>query len=203
MNLVGVYRAGSSWLHRTPAGVKVGALVLISIGALLVDSPWIAAGLLLASLAVLLSARVDLRLLRRPLVVLLLLGLSLALFMWSLQGAGAAVVAVSRLLTLALLAWTVSMTTRVSDMLAVLLRVLAPLRRVGVDPARVGMTIALAVRSVPLLLATVSTAQQARQARGHGRSLTALGVPVVVRSARIADELGDALVARGYDPDED
>nr|WP_281366970.1 energy-coupling factor transporter transmembrane protein EcfT [Janibacter alkaliphilus] len=190
-------------MHRTPAGVKVGALVLISIGALLVDSPWIAAGLLLASLAVLLSARVDLRLLRRPLVVLLLLGLSLALFMWWQQGAGAAVVAVSRLLTLALLAWTVSMTTRVSDMLSVLLRVLAPLRRVGVDPARVGMTIALAVRSVPLLLATVSTAQQARQARGQGRSLTALGVPVVVRSARIADELGDALVARGYDPDED
>lgn len=203
MNLVGVYRAGDSWLHRTPAGVKVGALVLISIGALLVDSPWVAAGLLLASLVVLLSARVDLRLLRRPLTVLLLLSLSLALFMWWQQGAGAAVVAISRLLTLALLAWTVSMTTRVSEMLAVLLRVLAPLRRVRVDPARVGMTIALAVRSVPLLLATVSTAQQARQARGQGRSLTALGVPVVVRSARIADELGDALVARGYDPDQD
>lgn len=200
MNLVGVYRAGDSWLHRTPAGVKVAALLVISIGALLVDGPRVAVGVVLAATLLLLSARVDVRVVRRPLIFLLVASLGLAAFMWWQQGLGAAVVAISRLLTLALLAWTVSMTTRVADMLAVLLRALAPLRVIGVRPETVAMTVALAIRSVPLLTATVATAQEARLARGQGRSVTALGVPVVVRSARVAEELGDALVARGYDP---
>lgn len=202
MNLVGVYRAGDSWAHRLPAGAKVLALVIITIAALLISSPWVALGLLAASLLALLSTGVRLRTLAKPLRFVGIAAVVLAGIMWWQQGPGPATVTVGRLLSLVLLAWTVSLTTRVSEMLRTLQRGLRPLRHLGVRPDVIGLTIALAVRSVPLLLATVETAQQARRARGRGWSITALGVPVVVRSARVAEELGDALIARGYDPGE-
>lgn len=202
MNLVGVYRAGDSWVHRLPAGAKVLALVVITIAALLISSPRIALALLAASLLALLSTGVRLRTLAKPLRFVGIAAVVLAGIMWWQQGPGPATVTVGRLLSLVLLAWTVSLTTRVSEMLRTLRRGLRPLRHLGVKPDVIGLTIALAVRSVPLLLATVDTAQQARRARGRGWSITALGVPVVVRSARVAEELGDALIARGYDPGE-
>ncbi|WP_338748770.1 energy-coupling factor transporter transmembrane component T family protein [Janibacter alittae] len=202
MTLIGVYRAGDSWAHRLPAGVKVLALVAVTIAALLIASPWVALGLLAVSLLALLTTGVRLRTLATPLRFVTIAAVVLAGIMWWQQGAAAATVTVGRLLSLVLLAWTVSLTTRVSEMLATLQRAMRPLRHVGVRPEVIGMTIALAVRSVPLLMATVETAQQARRARGRGWSITALGVPVVVRSARVAEELGDALIARGYDPNE-
>ena len=202
MTLVGVYREGDSWAHRLPAGAKVVGLVVVTVAALLITSPWVALGLLALALVALLSTRVSLRTLVGPLRFVAIAALVLGAIMWWQQGAAAATITVGRLLSLVLLAWTVSLTTRVSDMLRTLQRGLRPLRRIGVNPDVIGLTIALAVRSVPLLMATVETAQQARRARGRGWSMTALGVPVVVRSARVAEELGDALIARGYDPAE-
>lgn len=202
MNLVGVYVPGRSWAHRLPAGVKVLGLVVTTLAALVLSSPWPALALLALALVVLLSTGVRLRTIAGPLRFVAVAALGLSAIMWWQQGPGPATVTVARLLALVLLAWAVSMTTRVSEMLRTLHRGLRPLRRLGVNTDAVGMTIALTVRSVPLLMATVHTAQQARLARGHGRSPSALGVPVVVRSARIAQELGDALIARGYDPAE-
>ncbi len=202
MNLVGVYRAGDSWAHRLPAWVKVIALVVITIAALFIDSPMVALALLAAALLALLTTGTRLRTLAQPLRFVGIATIVLGGIMWWQQGLGPATVTVGRLLSLVLLAWTVSLTTRVSEMLHTIQRGLRPLRRVGVNTDVIGLTVALAVRSVPLLMATVETAQQARRARGRGRSITALGVPVVVRSARVAEELGDALIARGYDPSE-
>ena len=202
MTLVGVYREGDSWAHRLPAGAKVVGLVVVTVAALLITSPWVALGLLALALVALLSTGVSLRTLVGPLRFVAIAALVLGAIMWWQQGAAAATITVGRLLSLVLLAWTVSLTTRVSDMLRTLQRGLRPLRRIGANPDVIGLTIALAVRSVPLLMATVETAQQARRARGRGWSMTALGVPVVVRSARVAEELGDALIARGYDPAE-
>ena len=202
MTLVGVYREGDSWAHRLPAGAKVVGLVVVTVAALLITSPWVALGLLALALVALLSTGVSLRTLVGPLRFVAIAALVLGAIMWWQQGAAAATITVGRLLSLVLLAWTVSLTTRVSDMLRTLQRGLRPLRRIGANPDVIGLTIALAVRSVPLLMATVETAQQARRARGRGWSITALGVPVVVRSARVAEELGDALIARGYDPAE-
>lgn len=202
MNLVGVYHGGDSWAHRLPAGAKVVALVVITVAALFISSPWIALGLLAAALLALLSTGIRLRTLRGPLRFVVLAATGLAAIMWWQQGPGPAVVTVGRLLALVLLAWTVSLSTRVSEMLHTLQRGLRPLRRLGVNTDVIGLTIALTIRSVPLLMGTVHTAQQARMARGRDRSPSALGVPVVVRSAKIAQELGDALIARGYDPEE-
>lgn len=72
--------------------------------------------------------------------------------------------------------------------------------RVNTDA--IGLRIALAVRSAPLLMATVEAAKQARLARGRSTSISALGVPVTARLARTAQGWGDALIVRGHDPGE-
>jgi biotin transport system permease protein len=93
----------------------------------------------------------------------------------------------------------VTLTTRVSDMLDALLPVLRPLRRLGVDPDRIALLLAVTIRCIPLIAGIVTTVTEARKARGLGFSVVALGAPVVIRSLRAADALGEALIARGAD----
>ena len=57
----------------------------------------------------------------------------------------------SLLLTVAIAA-LVTLTTRVTEMLDFCQRLLRPLRRVGVDPDRVGLVLALTIRCIPLLV---------------------------------------------------
>ena len=92
-----------------------------------------------------------------------------------------------------------TLTTRVLDLLDVVERAASPLRLVGVRPDRVALLLALTLRAVPVLAATLDDVRDARRARGLERSPRALLVPLVVRTLRHADRLGEALVARGVD----
>lgn len=200
VSVVGVHRPGTSWLHRLPAGVKVAGLLVAVLVVLLPWPPWVAAGLAGASVLILLSSGVPPALLARPLRVVAVMLLALAAVQVLLLGWPAAVTGVSRVLACVALAWAVSLTTPLTQMLDLVQRVLRPLSRVGVDAERVAMTVALAIRSVPLVVAAVAQADEARRARGARLSVRALVVPSVVRTVQIAEALGDGLVARGHGP---
>jgi biotin transport system permease protein len=197
--VIGLYRPGDSPLHRLPAGAKllvlaVGALVLavvrsplaVAIGAVVVVG-----GYLLGNL----PAAEPLRQVW-PLrwVVLVLVP-----FQWWTGGWRPAVVVVGTMLVLVAAAGLVTLTTRTSALLDLFERLSAPLRRLGVDPSRMSLLLALTIRAVPVLVATLGEVRDARRARGLERSPRALLVPVVVRTLRHADRLGEALVARGVD----
>ncbi len=204
MNLVGVHYPGHSLLHRMPAGAKLVGLLVAVAAVWLVDELWTAGLAVLLAAAVFASAGVPLRWVARPLRALLVLLVVLGLIQCWVLGPQQAFLGVARLAVALIAAWTVSLTTRVSDMLAVLVWLLRPLWIVGVDKSkreRAGLTVALAIRCVPLLLDTARQANEARLARGHRLSVRGLAVPVVVRSLRTADALGDALIARGYGND--
>jgi biotin transport system permease protein len=87
----------------------------------------------------------------------------------------------------------------VIDLLDVIARVLGPARAIGVDPDRVALLLALTIRAVPVIAATLDEARDARRARGLEHSTRALVTPVVVRTIRHADRVGEALAARGVD----
>jgi biotin transport system permease protein len=91
------------------------------------------------------------------------------------------------------------LTTRVVDLLEVLEWLLGPFRRLGVDPERVALVLALAIRAVPVVAGLAGQVRDAQRARGLTASPRAYAVPLVVRSLRHADALGEALVARGLD----
>ena len=197
--MIGLYHPGGSVLHRAPAGVKLFTLLAALAALLAVREFWILA--VLAGLIVIgfVTAAIPARLIwaqLRPLrwFLPILVVLQGVLQGWPqagwFGGSLAVSVAAAALLTL---------TTRVSALLDVLTRLVGPLRRVGVDPDRVALTLALTIRCVPLLVGLVAEVDQARRARGAGWSLRALAAPVVIRALATADEFGDALAARGFD----
>ena len=199
MSVLGVYRPGGSVVHRTPAGWKLLVLLLLGVASVFVDEPWVvAAGAALLALGYAvagLGARSTLRQVRPLLWVLLVVtGFHLLVSGWE-----RAVVVVGVIALLVLTAGLVTLTTPTQDLLDVIVRVLGPLRRFGVDPDRVGLLLALSLRSVPVVVGLAEEVRDAQRARGLSASPRAFAVPLVIRALRHADALGEALVARGVD----
>jgi exodeoxyribonuclease VII large subunit len=66
-------------------------------------------------------------------------------------------------------------------------------------PERIGLLVGLTMRAVAALSGIAGEVREAAKARGAERSPTAFAVPFLVRTLRHADELGEALAARGVD----
>ena len=101
------------------------------------------------------------------------------------------------LLSLVLLATVLTVTTPIDEVLDAITRGLGPLRRVGVDPDRVGLAFALMIRAVPTTLDLARQTGDAARARGLERDPRARLVPLVIRSVAHARATGEALDARG------
>jgi biotin transport system permease protein len=199
MTVIGLYQAGSSVLHRVPAGWKLLAMLLAIIGVVLLSAPWqlgVAALVVAGGFAM---ARIPVRSVWAQLWPMRWLLLLVGVFQVIFAGPERAVMVCGTLLLTVAIAALVTLTTRVTEMLDVCQRLLGPLRRVGVDPDRAGLVLALTIRCVPLMVDIVGAVSEARKARGAGFSLRALAVPSVVRALRRADAIGDALTARGVD----
>lgn len=199
MSNLGLYRPGGSALHRSPAGAKLLALLVCGVASVLVRHPWqVGAALLLVALGYAvagLSLRILLRQARPLSWILLLVGV----FHGVVNGWERAVVVVGVILALVLAAGLVTLTTRTSELVGAIVRVLGPVRRIGVDPERIGLVLALGIRSVFVVADIAAEVRDAQRARGLAGSPRAYAVPLIIRSLRHADELGEALVARGAD----
>lgn len=200
--VIGLYRPGTSLLHRMPAGLKL-LLLIVSIlcATIFARTPIEVAAVALVVAALFGVARIPVKValaqLRPVLWMLLIIGVfQIIITTWQ-----RAIVVCGVLLISVALAALVTLTTRVTDMLDTVTRALGPTRRLGVDPERIGLMLALAIRCIPILATIVHEVSEARKARGLQWSMTALATPVIVRALRTADALGDALVARGVDDD--
>lgn len=197
--MIGLYREGGSVLHRLPAGAKLAGLLLAGLVSPFVRSPVVTAVALAVVLAGYATARMPAAVLLQMLRPLLLVMVPLGVFQTVVAGWERAFVIVGVLIALVLLANLVTLTTRTSDLIDVVVRVCGPLRRVGVDPERVGLMLQLAIRAVPLVIDLGGRVREAQHARGLGASPRAFAVPLVVGALRRADAMGDALAARGLD----
>ncbi|WP_068433999.1 energy-coupling factor transporter transmembrane component T family protein [Piscicoccus intestinalis] len=197
--MIGVYVAGDSAVHRARPGVKL-AVLLAATTALLLAARWevVTAGALIV-VAVGLWAGLGLRGLGRLVWPLRWIVLVLTPVQAWLAGWERAYVVVGGLVVAVTAASLVSATTRVADMTDAIVRIVVPARRIGIDPERVGLVIALAIRSVPVLLDGLRVVREARQARGMRLTPDTLLTPLVVRAVRHADRVGEALAARGID----
>lgn len=197
--MIGLYREGHSVVHRLPAGAKLGGLLLVGLVSPFVRSTVATTAALILVLAGYALARMPVRVLLQMLRPLLFVMVPLAVFQTVVAGWQRAFVIVGVLVALVLLANLVTLTTRTSDLIDVVVRVCGPLRRVGVNPERVGLMLQLAIRAVPLVIDLGRRVREAQHARGLGASPRAFAVPLIVGALRRADAMGDALAARGFD----
>lgn len=199
--LVGVYQPGTSVLHRLPVGAKIGGLAVLSLTIVLVRDARAAVVLLAVALALAVLGRVGLRMLARTTRAVLIVAVIAAALQWWVSGPAKAVETLLDLISLALAAIAVSATTPVNAILDALVRWISPLRRVGVDPDRVALTIGLAIQALPGTVALALETRDAARARGLGRHPRAYLTPFVIRVVARAHETGDALHARGIGDD--
>lgn len=194
-----VYVPGASIVHRLPAGAKLLALVAAGAAVLAIASP-LAAGIAVATaLLGFAVARLSLRYAWRGVRPMWIFLIGIFAFQWWSADLARALGVVGSIVALLLAATLVSLTTRTTDMIDAIVWLLRPLRRLGVNPDRVALQLALGVRAVPLVAELAETARQAQYARGRRGSPRAFAVPLVVRALRRADAMSDALRARGLD----
>lgn len=200
MTTFGLYHPGDSVLHRAGAGAKlIGVALVIVAMTVWIRQPWHLLPGTVAVIAAYALARIPVRLALVQLRPVLWMLVIIAVFQTIVAGWEHAVVLCGSLLLAIALAALVTLTTRATDMLDAIVAGARPLRRVGVNPDRLGLVLVMTIRCIPMLGAIVERVTQARKARGLGFSLRALVVPVVVGALLTAETLGEALAARGVD----
>lgn len=197
--LTGVYQPGTSALHRAGADVKLLGLLVFTTSLVAWRSPVTVLVWLALVVGLYHVAGFGVRTLASQVWPLRWIVLLLFPFQWWSAGWQSAIGIVGTLVLAVVGAALISLTTRVTDLLDVIVRLLRPARAMGVDPERVALLLALTIRAVPVIAGTLHEARDARRARGLERSTRALVTPIVVRTIRHADRVGDALAARGID----
>ena len=199
MNILGLYQPGTSPVHRAPAGAKLLLMVCLGVASVFLERVWQVAAVLLVVLAGYPVARIPFRTALAQIRPLLWVVAFAAVLHVVLDGWQRAFVVVGIVVALVLLAGLVTLTTRTDAMVDALVSLLRPFRRLGVDAERVGLMVALGIRCVPVVVALAEEVRDAQRARGLTASPRAFAVPLVVRSLRHADALGEALQARGVE----
>lgn len=198
-----LYRPGSSRLHRMPAGRKTLLLLAVMFGVLLLPSVWWTVG---AAAAVSVAAYAatwsgdgscGMRELGRQLFAVRWVALITFAGQLLFVGAEAAAANTARVTASLALAALLVLTTRVSDLMDAFERGLRPLRRSGVDSERAALMLTVTLGTVPVLARLAGEVRDAHRARGARPSLRTFVLPFLVASLKHADQLGDALAARG------
>jgi biotin transport system permease protein len=195
--MIALYRPGSSVLHRAPAGFKLAILAVAALALSLYPHDAVSIAVSLVAVLALyglggIPLRVALAEAWRLRWIIVALAVALVLFVSPL----AAWISTGRVVTILLLASLLTLTTRMTNLVAVLQRILLPVRRFGLDAAVVALTISLTITTVPVIAGFAERVREAERARDVRLGVRAV-VPLLVLALRHADDVGDALVARG------
>lgn len=196
--MVTLYRPGDGLLHRMPAGPKTLLLLALVLGVSLLPSVWwtaaVASGLCLLAYLV---AGLGVRELGRQVVAVRWVVVVTLVGQLVFLGTEPAVANTARVTAAVVLAALLVLTTRVTALLDAIERGLGPLARLRVDPQRAALLLTVTLSTVPVLTRLAHDVREAQRARGGRASLRLFAVPFLVVALKHADQLGDALTARG------
>lgn len=198
-----LYRPGTGWLHRAPAVPKALVLFALSLAVFSLPPVWWSAATATMTIALayavagLHDGALGMRELLRQLFAVRWMATVVLVSQVLLLGPEPAVANAARLTAGLLLAALLTLTTPVSALLDATERGLRLLRHVRVDPGRAALLLTITLSTVPVLARTAHEVRVAQRARGAGTSLRTFAIPFLVMSLRHADQVGDALTARG------
>jgi biotin transport system permease protein len=198
--VISLYRPGDSVLHRLPAGVKLVTAMAVALAVSLAPpSPWLLAGTITAvavgyPVAGLGPAGLGREVWRLRWVVVIVAVGQIFFLPWPTVVAN-----VVRVAAVILLANLVTLTTRTEDLVDAIERALTPLRRLGVNPGRVALMLSMTITTIPVIAGYAAQIREAQRARGVPLAPLAFVVPLLIMTLKHADDLADALTARGVD----
>jgi len=198
--MISSYVSHATWLHRAPAGLKLAAIAVLSLAVLpMSDWRWLALGLgalllVYASLGREILGRLALL---KPLLPFLIVIALIQAWMDTWPGAAASVL---RIFLMVAAANLVTLTTKMQDLMAAISPAFKPLAHMGVNPRAPALAIALLLRFVPVLLEAWSQREEAWRARTGRPVSIRLLAPFIGEAMRMADQIAEALDARGFNP---
>ncbi|AQX27510.1 biotin transport system permease protein [Bartonella sp. JB63] len=106
-----------------------------------------------------------------------------------------------RFIILISLASLISLTTKVSDMVASIEVGFRLFQCLGINPSKLSIALSMTIRFIPVIREKFNAICEAQRARGLDINIIAIAIPLIIRTIRIASEAADALDARSYDSD--
>ncbi len=187
-----------TWAHPVPVGWKLLFLLGLTVALYPISDLSVLAGVLTA--AMFLAASLGRNVVRRSLKMLvpLVIIISLVLLYHVIVGRLAAGIGVAmKLLTLIGVANLVTMTSRLDDMFALIMFLLAPLKRLGFRPEVPALAFALVLRFIPVLVHKGRYVSDAWKCRSPRRMSWPVLVPLCLVALDDAERVADAIRARG------
>lgn len=192
------YHPGNSPVHRAAPALKiVGLAVYCSVVFVFERWEWLAAAsalLLPGYWAAGLGWRHLLQGIRPAIPVLA----AIFIFQWLIIDLTLAVFILTRFTCLILAAHLVTATTRSSEFVDGIMRLLRSAPR-WVPAAQIALAISLALRFIPMIRLLFDEVRMAQRARGLDKNLLALLVPLIVRTLKSGDQISEAIRARSPD----
>ena len=187
-----------TWAHRMPAGLKLAALCVVTWAVFRMTSPEALGLAALAAAALTLTggatfAAAAVRMLR-PLVPFVVI---VALWHGATGAPADGAAVILRLLTAFALANFVTMTTTLSEMIAVIQTLARPLSRFGLQPRTLALAVALTIRFIPVMLLRTEVIREGWRARSPRRPGWRILIPATLATIDDADHVAEALRARG------
>ncbi len=199
--MLSLYVPGGSFIHRVPAAVKLSILLIGSAALFMVSSIPVHAAELVLIAGLFHAARLPWRDTFRQLRTVLIFLVPIFLFHVFITDWMLGLETVLRILVLLLLAVLVTLTTKPTEMIDVLEAAIRPLRHVGVNPSKASMMLSMVIRFIPMMMREAQEILEAQRARGLDRNAIALLMPLLIKTLKMADDLSEAIEARGYDPE--
>ncbi|MFD2338881.1 CbiQ family ECF transporter T component [Clavibacter michiganensis subsp. tessellarius] len=190
-------------LARMPTGPKLVLVAAVVLGVSLLPSTWAGAvaatGIAVVAYAVagLGDGAIGLRALGRQVRATRWILLFTLVTQLVLLGVEPAVSNTARIAAAIALPGLLMLTTSTTALLDAVERGLRPAGRLGLDSERVALLLAVTVSTVPVLARLARDVRDAQRARGGRAGITTSVVPFLVVALKHADDLGDALAARG------
>jgi biotin transport system permease protein len=196
ISLVGIYRPGTTPLHRASAGFKSLLLILTVVSTMLVSDPVTSVGIMCACLLLLVStgppAKPTMRAMGSIMVVALI---TVSFQLWRGEVTRAIDIAAD-ITAIAALALAISCSTPMESILDLVSRMVRPFGRI-LPPETIGLMFALTLRVIPEAARIFIDARTAARARGIERDPRSVLIPGATRTVGFAMQLGQALHARG------
>lgn len=195
--LFAAYVPGDSPVHRAPLWLKFLLVLACGTASFLIDDWAVAAAALTVLCAVYLWSGAGPRRLCRAVRPVLPVLAVIGLFQWWQLGGPVAARIVLNVLVCVVAASILTATTPVQSLLDGVASLARPFRRLGADPERFALTIAIMLRSIPFIAGAYADVRNSARARGLDRNPRALVLPVFITTVAFARQTGEALAARG------
>ncbi|MDX1736827.1 MAG: energy-coupling factor transporter transmembrane protein EcfT [Alphaproteobacteria bacterium] len=196
--LTGLYIPGDSLLHRLSPARKILGLIVFSSAAFFITDLWVLGGVFCGVILSYLYAGISSHTLMDQLKPAFWILLVIFCVLYWTENPYIASLNTGRFATLILGASLVTLTTKSSEMIEGIEKLLRPFHKI-LPVERISLSIALCLRFIPSIQVISREIREAQAARGLTGNIFAIAVPLIIRVLKMADEISEAIYARGFE----